>query len=359
MREHNNMQAVIIAGGKGTRLRPLTYTCPKPLIPLVNKPALQYQIELLRKHNIKDIILCLNYKSDEIEEYFGGGKELGVKIQYAIEDKPLGTAGAVKNAEILLSEEPIIVFNGDILTDVDLSKIIEFHKNKGAVVTLTLTYVDDPTLYGLIVTDNNNRVIQFLEKPSWDQVVANTINAGIYILEQDILRYIPKNREYSIEREVFPLLLDADIPVYGYPASCYWIDVGTPKKYKTASFDVLEGRVQVEISGNRAYGGIWMAEEVEVHPTTSISGFVYLGNNVKIGRSCIIQGPVIIDDTCNILEDVRISHSIIGANSTIFEKAQVQNCIIGRNCKVKSAAIVGPGNVIGDGSIIEHGIGRI
>lgn len=353
------MQAIILAGGKGTRLRPLTYNIAKPLIKLVNKPVLQYQIELLKKYGIKKIILCLNYKPEEIEEYFGDGKWLGVDIQYVLEDKPLGTGGAIKNAEIALLDETIVVLNGDILTDFEMGKIIKFHQSKKADITITLTPVDNPTLYGLVVTNDRGEVLQFLEKPNWDQIVANTINAGIYIMEKNILKYIPSGGEYSLEREFFPYLLGMQAKFYGISLSSYWIDIGTPKKYQTASFDILEGRVNLPTPGKKIYGGIYIEEEVNIHPSAQLSGFVYLGKGTKIEKDVVITGPSIIEDNCTILSGTKINSAIIGEGTVIDENAKIHGCIIGRNCQVEKGGCIMLGNVVGDNCIIRHGLGKV
>lgn len=353
------MQAIILAGGKGTRLRPLTYTIAKPLIKLVNKPVLQYQIELLKKYGIDKIILCLNYKPDEIEEYFQDGKKFGVNIQYVLEDKPLGTGGAIKNAEVAIEDENVIIFNGDILCDFNIQEIIDFHKSKKSDMTITLIPVEDPTFYGLVVTNDKGEVIQFLEKPNWDQIVTNTINAGIYIMEKDLLKYIPREREYSLEREFFPYILEMQKKFHGITLSSYWIDIGTPKKYQRASFDILEGKIKVDITGKKAYGGIYVEEDTDIHPSSSLVGFVYLGRRVKIDKNVVITGPVILENDCIVNQDSRISNAIICERTEIGEKAQIQNSIIGRGCKIEKEAYIAGGSVIGDNCIIKNGLGKI
>ena len=232
------MKAMILIGGFGTRLRPLTCNTPKPLLPVINKPFLLYQIELIKKHGIKDIILCMAYLPLEFKRYFGDGKKFGVNISYAIEKMPLGTGGAIKNAEKYV-DCPVLIFNGDVLTDLDLTDLIKYHKQKKSKATITLVEVDDPTSFGLVETNKNGNILQFLEKPSANQITCNTINAGTYIFEPEILKEIPENTVYSVERGLFPNLLNKKYPFYGFVYSGYWIDIGTMEKYLQVHHDLM------------------------------------------------------------------------------------------------------------------------
>lgn len=333
------MQAVIIAGGKGTRLRPLTLSTPKPLISLLGKPILQYQIELLKKYNIKDIIFCLNYKAKEIMEYFKKGEELKVNIKYSIEDKPLGTAGAVKNAEKYIISKNLIILNGDILTDINLSNLIKFHYKKMAKLTIALTRVENPTNYGLVIIDKNYRILNFLEKPSYDEITADTINAGIYIMDTEILKNIPENEEYSFERGIFPELINKKEPIYGYVFKEYWIDTGTPKKYKIATEDILQNRVKVNIEGRIIKGN-------------------YLGKKIKFGKNVKIEKPTVIGNNCVIGNSVKIYKSIILDNTIVKDKAEIYNCIIGENCLIEKNSLLQE-LVLGDETKISYGGGII
>ncbi len=271
------MKAVIIAGGLGTRLRPLTYNTPKPIVPVANRPFIVHQIELLRQHGIEEIILNLHYLSDNIKKILDEGREWGVKIRYSIESHPLGTAGAVKNAEEFFKEEPfILVFNGDILTDINLTEIIEFHKARKACATLTLTRVEDPTTYGLVLCDQNSRVKEFIEKPSWERVEGlerKNINAGIYILDPKIFKDVPANSPVMFENYVFPRLLAGGEEVYGFESEAYWIDIGNPAKYQMAHEAILRGEVTlVRIFGRRESGGLWMVDNAEIDKTAKNKG---------------------------------------------------------------------------------------
>ncbi|GAH66004.1 unnamed protein product, partial [marine sediment metagenome] len=255
------MKAVILAGGEATRLRPLTYNTAKIMVPVLNNPLLEHLINYLKKHSIVDIIIALGKQVEQIQSYFGDGNKFGVKITYSAEDFPMGTAGAVKNAERFL-DEPFIVFNGDIFTDIDLTAMMDLHCEKKASASIALTPVDDPTIYGVVETDAGNRVKRFVEKPSWDEVTTNMINAGIYILEPSILSYVAPNVFSMFERDVFPLLLEKGEAIYGYPSEAYWIDIGTPEKYLRLNHDLLQryvGNKRVKFEG-----------ESVVHPQAQI-----------------------------------------------------------------------------------------
>src|SRR3989339_295082 len=220
------MKAIIIAGGFGTRLRPLTYNTPKLIVPVVNRPFVLHQIEHLIRHGVDEVILNLHYLSEEIKKLLGNGKKFGIKIYYSIEETPLGTAGAVKNAQEFFGTEPMLVFNGDVLCDVNISHVVNFHNEKNADVTLTLTEVDDPTSFGLVITDENGRVKRFVEKPSWEQVSCRTINAGLYVIDPKIFDGVPEGKPYSFERQLYPSLLERGAAIFGYLSRGYWIDIG-------------------------------------------------------------------------------------------------------------------------------------
>ncbi|MGH9800909.1 MAG: nucleotidyltransferase family protein, partial [Blastocatellia bacterium] len=236
------MQALILAGGEGTRLRPLTIYTPKPVVPIVNRPFLFYQIDLLKRAGIKEITLSLSYKPDKISDIFGDGEDYGVKIYYAVEASPLGTAGAYKNAEEHLSQTAV-VFNGDVLTGINIAEVIAYHRERKAAATIVLTPVENPSAYGLVETESDGRVRRFLEKPKPEEITCNTINAGIYVLEPHILKYIPKDEKFSFEYQLFPALLRNNEPFYAYTMSDYWLDIGTPQRYLQANDDMLNGRI--------------------------------------------------------------------------------------------------------------------
>lgn len=347
------MKAIIIAGGFGTRLRPLTHNTPKSLVPVANVPFVIHQINLLKKHGIREIILNLHYLSSNLKEVFADESRHGVKVHFSIEENPLGTAGAVKNAEKYFDDDPMIIFNGDILTDLDLSKLIDFHKRNKAVATLTLARVEDPTTYGLIITGNDGCVERFIEKPSWERVTTNTINAGIYVMDPRVFHDVPSGVEYSFERQVFPKLLEAGKLVYGYDAKAYWIDIGNPMRYMQAHRAILEKEVRVEIPGRETGERIW------------------IGQRAQIDAASKIFGPSVIGDDCEIIEAKIDAFSVLGqgvkvgtrstvGNSIIWEGTSVgcdvnlRDCILGKGCMVEDGVSIS-GAVVADGSRISRG----
>src|SRR5919202_2132482 len=246
------MQALILAGGKGTRLRPLTVYTPKPIVPICNRPFLLYQIDTLKRAGITDITLSLSYQPFKIEQQLGDGTEFGVKLSYTVEPQPMGTAGAYKFAEDLI-REPTVVFNGDILTDLDLKAVIREHNERKATATIVLTPVSNPSAYGLVETERDGRVRRFLEKPKADEITVNTINAGTYILEPRVLDYIPANENHSFEYGLFPTLLERGERFFAHiPQRTYWMDIGTPARYLQAHHDLLANRVsRIHIKNRR------------------------------------------------------------------------------------------------------------
>ncbi len=243
------MKAVIMAGGFGTRLRPLTNNIPKPIVPLVNKPVMEHIIDLLREQDIKDIVVILYHQPEIIETYFGDGADFGVDISYVAAERDLGTAGSVRNAEGYL-KDTFLIMSGDVLTDFDLNEIIDFHRKKGAMATINLTRVEDPLAYGVVITDDDGRIRRFLEKPSWGEVFSDTVNTGIYILEPEVLKYVPPQENFDFSSDLYPILLENGDPLLGYVVTGYWKDIGNLIQYRRAHYDILEGKVQgVDIPG--------------------------------------------------------------------------------------------------------------
>ncbi|MFN3966888.1 MAG: sugar phosphate nucleotidyltransferase [Endomicrobiia bacterium] len=345
------MKALILLGGQGTRLRPVTCKTPKPMLPILNRPALTYQLELLKKHKIKEVIFCLNYLSKSFKEYFGKKNNFGLKIYYVKERTPLGTGGAIKNSEKLITGTTII-FNGDILTDVNLQKVIEFHKSKKAILTIVLVRVKDPTIYGLVETDKNSRILRFLEKPSWDEVTTNTINAGIYIFEPELLNYIPKGINYSVERGLFPLLLEKKKPVYGFISNSYWLDIGTVEKYLQAHHDILKGELKVTIPGKQIKKNVWVEKKVILGKHISIDGKIVIGENTKLEDFVQLSGMVSIGKNCLIKKGTTISDSVILDNTVVEEGAKIENSLVGKNCIIEPHTTLGSGSAVGDNSRI-------
>lgn len=350
------MKAIIIAGGLGTRLRPLTYNRPKPVMPVANKPFVLHQMELLKKYGIKEIILNLHYLSDSIKLIFGDGTDFGIKIDYSIEKTPLGTAGAVKNAEeYFLNEDLLVVFNGDVLTDINISEIINFHKKNNALATITLTRVEDPTPYGLVLTDASGRVLKFLEKPSWEHVSDNTINAGTYILDPKIFKDVPKNSIVSFERDLYPRLLAEGKRIFGFISDSYWVDIGSPQKYLKAHRDIMTEEVIVNINGEKKSNNIWIDENSKISEHSKLHGPLILGKNVQIYSDSKINPFTVIGDSVKVSEGASIENSVLLRNSIIGKDVKLHSCIIGENCIIEDYAEIGEGVVLADYSIIKKG----
>ncbi len=348
------MKAVLIAGGFGTRLRPLTYNRPKPIVPVVNRPFVLHQIELLKKYGIYEIILNVHYLPKSMELVLGDGKEWGVKLYYSIEKEPLGTAGAVKNAEKYFDEEPLVVFNGDILTNIDIKDLIEFHKKSKSVATIALTEVDDPTHYGLVITDKDGKVKKFLEKPSWQEVTTNKINAGVYILEPRIFSYVPKNAFFSFERDLFPLLLEKNENMYAKVSSSYWLDIGSPKKYLQAHKDILNQEIKVNIEGENKGDQIWIHPSAQINESAKLKGPLVIGKNAKVEKASIKNFSV-IGEKVSIDDGVIIEDTVILRNSKIGKDVKLKNCIIGENCIIEDFVGMLYGIVLADYSIVKKG----
>src|SRR3982074_1030082 len=244
------MKAVVMAGGEGTRLRPLTSNQPKPMVPIVGKPCMEHIIELLARHGFEDVIVTVAFLPQAIRSYFAGGDTLGVAISYSVEESPLGTAGSVRLAAGRL-DDTFLVISGDALCDVDLTKLVEFHREKKASVTIGLKSVENPLEFGIVVTDEDGRVERFLEKPSWGQVFSDTINTGIYVLDAEVLKHVPTDRPYDFSKELFPLLLEMGRRRFGYVMDGYWQDIGNLDQYRQANFDALDAKVQLTLAGLR------------------------------------------------------------------------------------------------------------
>jgi NDP-sugar pyrophosphorylase family protein len=334
------MQALILAGGKGTRLRPLTVYTPKPIVPICNRPFLLYQIDTLRRAGIKNITLSLSYQPHKIEQQLGDGARFGVKLSYTTEPQPMGTAGAYKFAEELI-REPTVVFNGDILTDLDLGAVIAEHEARGATATIVLAPVENPSAYGLVETEEDGRVKQFLEKPKAEQISVNTINAGTYVLDPSVLDYIPAGENYSFEYGLFPDLLRRGEKFYAHvPQETYWIDIGTPARYLQVHQDMLAGRVRGLDLGKRR-GEFEQATHSEVDELSIIADGCTLKPGSQIVNSVLGEGV-------HVEEKARIENSVIWPHTRIGAGAVVSNAVVGRGCHVGRSCHVGAGAVLGD-----------
>jgi len=332
------MKAVILVGGLGTRLRPLSINTPKSMMPVVNIPFIEYVIRRLSRHNIRQVVLAISHLAQPIKNYLGDGSHFGINIFYTVEETALGTAGAVKNAEQYLDDEAFVVLNGDIFTDLDISAMTALHNRRKAKITIALTPVEDPTHYGLIETDNRDRVTRFLEKPSPEQVTTNMINAGTYIMEAEVLNSIPMHTMFSFEHQVFPPLLQEGEPIYAFPSSCYWMDIGTPQKYQQLNRDLLNGK-----SDQFSFNGkirVSIGENSNVHRSAEIAGPVVTGNSCTIGHKVKLNKTVVIGDGSTIGDGAIVEDSIIWHNVEIEPGAIVKHSIIANDCRIGAKSTI-------------------
>jgi mannose-1-phosphate guanylyltransferase len=342
-RSRQGMQALILAGGKGTRLRPVTMHTPKPIVPIANQPFLLYQLELLRRAEVHDVILSLSYQPHKIEDKLGDGTDHGVRISYAVEANPLGTAGAYRNAARLI-RETTIVFNGDVLTDIDLNHVVQFHRDNEAVATIVLTPVPNPTAYGLVETDRDGRVRRFLEKPKPEEITCDTINAGIYVLEPRVLDYVPEGEPFMFEYGVFPRLLAEDERFYGYVWPGYWRDIGTSASYLQANLDVLAHRIALL---DRPPGG--RGEKFDDTAEIDDTSVVDPSCTIKAGAQIVNS---VVSRNCFIEERALIENSVLRGGSRIGQGAVVRGAVIGKSSHVGRSVQVGSGAVLGDKSVL-------
>jgi NDP-sugar pyrophosphorylase family protein len=338
------MQGLILAGGKGTRLRPLTINTPKPIVPVANAPFLLYQIDLMGSGGIIDIILSLSYQPRKIEDLLKDGVDYGVRIRYAVEASPLGTGGAFKNAEAHI-DSTTVVFNGDVLTSINLADVIARHRERGAVATLVLTPVDNPTAYGLVETNAEGWVTRFIEKPGPDEITCNTINAGIYVLEPSVLRYMPAGEAYSFERGLFPTLLENKEPVLSYILNDYWIDIGTPKKYLEVHHDILSKKFVSKRVAPSSLDRATLPPDAFVDQKSLIDADVKIGSGVRIENS-------VIGRNCKIDHGAHVIDSVVWSGNTIDSDARVIGSVLGKGCYIGHAATLRPGAVLGDKTVV-------
>jgi len=360
------MQAVILVGGQAVRLRPLTTNTPKAMVPVLNRPFLEYVIQNLSRHGVIEIILAQHHLAGPIESYLGDGSQLGVRFTYVIEEEARGTAGAIKNVERYLNGT-FIALNGDTFNDLDITEMLAFHQEQNAMATIAQAPVEDPTAYGLIETDLTGRVHRFLEKPDPSEITTNLINAGTYILEPEVLSQIPSDKQVSIERETFPLLLNSGQPVYAFSFSGYWIDVGTPEKYMQLHRDLLAGRSTWYIpeTGVEALIG----ERCNIDPTAQMIGQVVINDNCTIGPRARVIGPVVIGARCivgkgSIIEDsvlwhdvwlgsrVKVLSSVIANNCTLSDDSTVEGGVLGDHVTVVAGGRVGTGSQVESGETV-------
>jgi len=340
------MKAVILVGGEGTRLRPLTWNTPKAIVPILNRPFLEHLIHYLKKHGITEVILAMGYLPDPIQDRLGDGSQLGARVRYVMEDSPLGTAGAVKNAEPFL-DGPFVVFNGDILTEIDLTAMIKRHQEKKPKASIALTPVDNPTIYGVVETDARGMVRRFVEKPGWDKVTTNMINAGIYILEPEILAQIPASTRSMFERDIFPSLLDTGEPILGYPSDTYWIDIGTPEKYLKAHHDLLL---------NQGDGHVRTEGKSQIHQAAKIEGPVLIAEGCAIAENAKIKGPAVLGPRCRVDNGAIVEGGILWDRVNVGKMAELKNCVVGSGSDIQEGCYIPEGCVLGENVRVEPGL---
>lgn len=341
------MKAIIMAGGQGTRLRPLTCNCPKPLIPMLGKPTIQYSIELLRNYGITDIGITLQYLSDEIIGYFGDGRTFNVNLRYFIESEPLGTAGSLKNAEDFL-DETFIVLSGDAVTDINLKKAIKFHDKSSSIVTIILKEVKYPLDYGVVVTDENQKVVAFQEKPNWNEVLSDKVNTGIYIMDPEVLKFCPKNKRFDISKNLFPVLLRNNLSLSGFLTDSYWADMGKIEEYIKCSNDILDQNINVDLNVNEVKKGCFIGFNTTISKNAKIVPPVYIGSNCRIYSGAEIGPYSIIGDNTTVFRNSSIYKSIIFNDVNIGENSIINCALLGRGAQLESGVIVEENSIIGD-----------
>lgn len=341
------MQAVILVGGEGTRLRPLTSTVPKPVVPLVDRPFISYMLEWLRGHGIDDVIMSCGFLATSVRNVLGDGSRVGVRLRFVEEPDPRGTAGALKYAESMLDER-FLMLNGDVLTDIDLSAQIAQHERTGAKATLALVPVEDPTAYGLVSLDAQRAVTGFVEKPSPDQIDTNLISAGAYVLEREILDLVPPDRNVSIEREVWPVLIGAGL--YGFPSESYWMDIGTPERYLKGTFDIIEGNVQTAVGERLGSGYLAVHEDAEVHGRVIPPAL--LEHGVRVAAGAQVGSLVVLGPDVSIGSGTTVERAVVLRGSEIGEGCTLRDCIVAAGCKVGARSEISGGAVLGEGVTI-------
>ncbi|OPX43478.1 D-glycero-alpha-D-manno-heptose 1-phosphate guanylyltransferase [Ruminiclostridium hungatei] len=345
------MKAVIMAGGEGSRLRPLTCNRPKPMVPIANRPVMEHIIELLKKYGINDIAVTLQYMPEIIKDYFGDGSEFGVNLKYFTEEVPLGTAGSVKNAEKFLNE-PFVVISGDALTDIDLEKALAFHRDRGAVATLVLKRVECPIEYGVVVTDQTGKITRFLEKPSWGEVFSDTVNTGIYVLNPEILEYIEPNRMFDFSKDVFPVLLKEGRPMFGFVTGDYWCDIGDLEAYAGVHNDILDRKVKININAKEIRQGVWVGEGAVISREAGIKPPVFIGKNTVIAENCNIGSYTVIGDNNHLSKGSSVKRSILWKGCTLKENSQIRGSLLCNRVRMNTRASAFEGAVIGDSCIL-------
>jgi mannose-1-phosphate guanylyltransferase/phosphomannomutase len=343
-----------MAGGEGTRLRPLTANQPKPLLPVVNRPIMEHVLRLLKRHGFDETVVTVQFLAAMVRTYFGDGDELGMHLSYATETTPLGTAGSVRNAEAALRDDAFLVISGDALTDIDLTSLVSYHRKNGALVTVALKSVPDPLEFGIVITGEDGRIVRFLEKPTWGQVFSDTVNTGIYVMEPEVLSHVPAGESVDWSGDVFPKLLAAGAPVFGYVAGGYWEDVGTLASFQRAQADVLNRQVDVDIGGFEVAPGVWVGEDASVHPEAILKGPLVVGAHTKVEAAAELREFTVLGSNVVVKQGAFLHRAIVQDNALIGAQTNLRGCVIGKNTDVLRAARVEEGAIVGDECVIEE-----
>lgn len=345
------MKAVVMAGGQGTRLRPLTSNMPKPMVPVVNKPTALHILELLAKHGIRDVVMTVAFMPQLIQNYFGDGSDFNMHIDYSVEETPLGTAGSVKNAQRLL-DDTFLVISGDALTDFDLTAIVDFHRTRDAMVTIALKSVDNPLEFGVVIVDENGRIERFLEKPGWGQVFSDTINTGIYVLEPEVLDHVPPGASFDFSHQLFPRLYDERKPLFGMLCDGYWQDIGNLSQFLQANRDALDGKVRANLPGVRLRGNVWVGHGADFESLDNIEGPVIIGDYTRLAAGAVIGAHTVLGHNVVVRDGASIAGSVIGDGSYLGPGVRVRGAILGSGVDVRANAAVAEGAVLGDGASV-------
>ncbi len=347
------MVALILIGGAGTRLRPFTCDFPKPLLPVLNRPFLEYQFDVLKRHGVRDVVLCTAYKPGVFHRMLGDGRSRGLRLSYVHETRPLGTGGAVKNAQAHL-KGTTLVLNGDILHTLDISAFLRFHRRSRADLSIALTRVKDPTLYGLVETEPSGRVRRFLEKPSWDEIVTNTVNAGAYLFEPSVTARIPPGVNYSLERSVFPHMLEDGARLFGYVSRGYWMDIGTVEKYLQVHVDILGGSARLPLPSGRRRPGLRAGRGVRLGRELSFDGegCTVLGDRARVGDFARFSRRVCVGPGCEIGKGASLEDCVVLSGARIGDGAALKGCVVGPGSRVGHHAVLSPGSALAGGSTL-------
>ena len=345
------MKAVVMAGGQGTRLRPLTSNQPKPMVPVVNKPTIQHILELVQRHGIDEVVVTLAFLPRLVRNQFGDGGALGMRIHYTVEESPAGTAGSIRLAKDLL-DDTFLVISGDALTDFDLSSIIAFHKQREAMITIALKSVDNPLEFGVVIVDDEGRIQRFLEKPGWGQVFSDTVNTGIYVIQPEVFDHIPEGQPYDFSHDLFPKLFDLGKPLYGIVCNGYWQDIGSLEQYLQANRDALDGKVRLTPPGVRLRGNVWVEHGAALDTLDDVEGPAVIGENVRLDPGAHVLSHTVLGDNTVIRTGAQVGGSVLGENVYVASGAIVSGAILGNAVEVHENAHIAEGAVIGDRTVI-------